>query len=203
MERDINLEILLMGLLGWCTGDWNWTGGVRYPPPLLPLLAGDPGLLLGVFGFPTTPMVTPMGVCQEDEDISLSGLLSKLLRTRQMPMLPSLEPVKTWLLLVVIVLMVELWAFISPSKAQVSTDHSLMKPDLQLNNNSEISNQSKIVIWNVKLGLCRSLNGLEGVDNYLKGIIRVWSGLKGPGRIWRNLEGFGGFWIGLDGSWCV
>ena len=163
MERDINLEILLMGLLGWCTGDWNWTGGVRYPPPLLPLLAGDPGLLLGVFGFPTTPMVTPMGVCQEDEDISLSGLLSKLLRTLQMPILPSLEPVKTWLLLVVIVLMVELWAFISPSKAQVSTDHSLMKPDLQFNNNSVICNQSKNVIWNIKLGLCRSLKGLEGV----------------------------------------
>ena len=141
-----------------------------------------------------------MGVCQEDEDISLSGLLSKLLRTRQMPMLPSLEPVKTWLLLVVIVLMVELWAFISPSKAQVSTDHSLMKPDLQLNNNSVISNQSKIVIWNVKLGLCRSLNGLERVENYMKGIIRVWMGLKGPGRVWRNLEGFGGFWMGLEES---
>ena len=143
MERDINLEILLMGLLGWCTGDWNWTGGVRYPPPLLLLLAGDPGLLLGVlFGFPTTPMVTPMGVCQEDDDISLSGLLSKLFRTLQMPMLPSLEPVKTWLLLVVIVLMVELWAFISPSKAQVSTDHSLMKPDLQIRHNSRMSMDS-------------------------------------------------------------
>ena len=63
----------------------------------------------------------------------------------------------------VIVLMVELWAFISPSKAQVSTDHSLMKPDLQFNNNSVICNQSKDVTSNIKLGLCRSLKGLEGV----------------------------------------
>lgn len=48
-----------------------------------------------------------------------------------MPMLPSLLPVKTWLLLVVMVLMVELWAFISPTSAQVSEDQSLMYPALQ------------------------------------------------------------------------
>ena len=180
MERDINLEILLMGLLGWCTGDWNWTGGVRYPPPLLPLLAGDPGLLLGVFGFPTTPMVTPMGVCQEDEDISLSGLLSKLLRTRQMPMLPSLEPVKTWLLLVVIVLMVELWAFISPSKAQVSTDHSLMKPDLQIRINNWMSIDSNIRTWKV-----------WKMSKWFRDVC-VWKGLGGSIKVWSGLEKSGG-----------
>ena len=51
--------------------------------------------------------------------------------------------------------MVELWAFISPSKAHVSTDHSLMKPDLQINNNSVISNESKN--WIEKL-----IKGFEG-----------------------------------------
>jgi len=72
------------------------------------------------------PPVPPEVKCQELEDISESGLLSKWLRTRHIPMEPSLEPVKTWLLLVVMVLMVELWAFISPCKAQLSTDHNLM-----------------------------------------------------------------------------
>ena len=111
IDLDMNLEILLMGLLrGPCTGDRNWTGGVKKPPP-------GPG--------------PPIGVCQEDEDISESGLLSKLFLTLHIPMLPSLLPVKTWLLLVVIVLIVELWAFMSPTKAQVSTDHNLMYPALQ------------------------------------------------------------------------
>ena len=111
IDLDMNLEILLMGLLrGPCTGDRNWTGGVKKPPP-------GPG--------------PPIGVCQEDEDISESGLLSKLFLTLHIPMLPSLLPVKTWLLLVVIVLIVELWAFISPTKAHVSTDHNLMYPALQ------------------------------------------------------------------------
>jgi hypothetical protein len=39
-----------------------------------------------------------------------------------MPTDPSLEPVKMWLLLTATVLMVELCAFISPTRAQVSTD---------------------------------------------------------------------------------
>ena len=116
IDLDMNLEILLMGLLrGWCTGDRNCTGGVKKPPGIPPPPPGPP----------------PIGVCQEDEDISESGLLSKLFLTLHIPMLPSLLPVKTWLLLVVIVLIVELWAFMSPTKAQVSTDHNLMYPALQ------------------------------------------------------------------------
>ena len=117
IDLDMNLEILLMGLFrGWCTGDRNWTGGVKKPPGIIPPPPGP------------TP---PIGVCQEDEDISESGLLSKLFLTLHIPILPSLLPVKTWLLLVVIVLIVELSAFISPTKAQVSTDHNLMYPALQ------------------------------------------------------------------------
>ena len=123
IDLDMNLEILLMGLLrGWCTGDRNWTGGVKKPPGVIPLWVIPP---------PPPGSPTPIGVCQDDEDISESGLLSKLFRTLHIPMLPSLLPVKTWLLLVVIVLIVELWAFISPTKAQVSTDHNLMYPALQ------------------------------------------------------------------------
>ena len=59
--------------------------------------------------------------------------------------------------------MVELWAFISPSKAQVSTDHSLMKPDLQINNNSIISNESKNGIEKEGCeGVCGGLKGSKG-----------------------------------------
>jgi len=86
MEIKINLDINLDNELfdGLRIGDENWTGGVKKPP--------DP----------------VVDMCQDEEDISESGDLSKLFRTRQMPMEPSLLPVKTLLLFVVIVLIVEL-----------------------------------------------------------------------------------------------
>ena len=76
----------------------------------------------------TTP--AELGRCQEVESPE-SGLLSKLLLTRQKAIDPSLSPEKMWLELTARALMGELCAFISPIRAHVSDDHSFRKPARQ------------------------------------------------------------------------
>ena len=76
----------------------------------------------------TTP--AELGRCQEVESPE-SGLLSKLLLTRQKAIDPSLSPEKMWLELTAMALMGELCAFISPMRAHVSADQSFRKPARQ------------------------------------------------------------------------